>query len=108
MAAVSIQFTPSETACWIAAIEASSSCGPQPNDQPPPPTAQAPKPTVVISSPLLPRNRFFSAMLNPSPLTVGASSAQNPHAAFDCGLPCVVTFLLRHSTEERRHNDHRS
>ena len=53
-AAVSIQLTPSSSARWIAAIESSSSCGPQPNSQPPPPIAQAPKPTVVISRPVAP------------------------------------------------------
>src|SRR6267378_8478983 len=32
----------------MAAIESLSSCGPQPNCQPPPPRAQAPKPTGVM------------------------------------------------------------
>ena len=39
---------------WIAAIDSSSSCGPQPNSQPPPPIAHAPKPTRVISRPVSP------------------------------------------------------
>src|SRR5256884_199009 len=56
-AAVSIQLMPSSSACRMAARDAVSSCGPQPNDQPPPPIAQAPKPTVVISSPLVPSGR---------------------------------------------------
>ena len=51
---MSIQFTPSSRARWIAAIDSSSSCGPQPNSQPPPPIAQAPKPTRVISRPVAP------------------------------------------------------
>jgi hypothetical protein len=54
---VSIQLTPFATACWIAATEAASSCGPQAKAQPPPPAAQAPKPTVVISGPLEPSRR---------------------------------------------------
>src|SRR5439155_13803555 len=45
---------PSSRARRIVARESASSCGPQPNAQPPPPIAQAPKPTVVILSPLLP------------------------------------------------------
>src|ERR1700716_1000860 len=57
MAAVSIQSPPRSTAWRMAAIELASSCGPQPNAQPPPPIAQAPKPTVVISRPLEPRGR---------------------------------------------------
>src|SRR3989454_862541 len=56
-AAVSIQVMPSSSACRMAARDAVSSCGPQPNDQPPPPIAQAPRPTVVISSPLVPSGR---------------------------------------------------
>src|SRR5262249_3322638 len=54
-AAVSIQFTPCSIACPIAAIDAESSCGPQPKDQPPPPAAHAPNPTVVSVRPLVPR-----------------------------------------------------
>src|SRR5436190_1434993 len=53
-AAVSIQLIPSSSARCIAASESVSSCGPQPNAQSPPPIAHAPKPTVVISSPLEP------------------------------------------------------
>jgi hypothetical protein len=53
-AAVSIQLTPSSTARWIAAIDSSLSCGPQPNSQPPPPIAHAPKPRRVISKPVVP------------------------------------------------------
>src|SRR2546427_3366278 len=56
-AAVSIQLIPSPSARCIAASESVSSCGPQPNAQPPPPIAHAPKPTVVISSPLEPSGR---------------------------------------------------
>src|SRR5437588_408749 len=56
-AAVSIQLTPSSSARRIAASESASSCGPQTNAQPPPPVAHAPKPTVVISSPLEPSGR---------------------------------------------------
>ena len=41
---MSIQLTPSSSARWIAAIDSSSSWAPQPNSQPPPPIAQAPKP----------------------------------------------------------------
>src|SRR6266511_3584195 len=53
-AAVSIQLTPSSSARSIASIDSSSSCRPQPNSQPPPPIAQAPKPTRVISRPVFP------------------------------------------------------
>src|SRR5438034_859115 len=56
-AAVSIQLIPSSSARCIAASESVSSCGPQPNAQSPPPIAHAPKPTVVISSPLEPSGR---------------------------------------------------
>src|SRR5207237_1989130 len=56
-AAVSIQLMPSSSARRIAASESASSCGPQPNAQPPPPVAHAPKPTVVMSSPLVPSGR---------------------------------------------------
>ena len=47
----------SQAQSLIAAIEASSSCAPQPKAQPPPPAAQAPNPTLVISSPERPRRR---------------------------------------------------
>src|SRR4051812_20321790 len=47
---------PSPTACWIAAMDSASSCGPQPPCQPPPPIAQAPRPTRVISKPVEPRS----------------------------------------------------
>src|SRR5262245_60960022 len=53
-AAVSIQFTPSSSAWWIAAIDSSSSWAPQLHSKPPPPSAQAPKPTRVISIPVEP------------------------------------------------------
>src|SRR3989440_12404080 len=56
-AALSIQLIPSSSARCIAASESASSWGPQPNAQPPPPIAHAPKPTVVISSPLEPSGR---------------------------------------------------
>jgi len=36
----------------VVASESASSCGPQPNDQPPPPTAHEPNPTRVICNPL--------------------------------------------------------
>ena len=59
-AAVSTQLIPNSTPCRTAAMESLSSCGPQPNDHPPPPIAHVPTPTVVISMPLLPSGRFFS------------------------------------------------
>src|SRR5438132_5807690 len=46
----------------MAAIEAASSCGPQPYAQPPPPIAHAPNPTVVISRSVAPSRRLSSAM----------------------------------------------
>src|SRR5436190_1058986 len=52
----------------MAASESSSSCGPQPNDQPPPPAAQAPKPTVVISKPLEPWGRVGSRPMTACPI----------------------------------------
>ena len=51
---MSIQLIPSSSARSIAATDSSSSCGPQPNSQPPPPIAQAPKPTRVIRIPVVP------------------------------------------------------
>src|SRR5712692_5958689 len=50
----------------MAASDAVSSWGPQPNDQPPPPIAQAPKPTRVISRSLDPsgcRERDWDTVL---------------------------------------------
>src|SRR3989454_7851287 len=41
----------------MAGSESASPCGPQPYAQPPPPVAHAPKPTVVMSSPLEPSGR---------------------------------------------------
>src|SRR5687768_173741 len=49
---------PRETALTIVAIEAVSSCGPQPYAQPLPPRAHAPRPMLVISSSVVPR-RFL-------------------------------------------------
>jgi hypothetical protein len=40
------------------AVNRVSSCGPQPNSQPPPPIAQAPRPIGVISRSLFPSFRF--------------------------------------------------
>ena len=68
---MSIQFTPSSSALWIVSIEASSTCGPQPNSQPPPPIAQAPYPTRVISRPVLPS----SVVLSSVPCIARSSSA---------------------------------
>src|SRR5579871_4059215 len=97
----------------MAAIESSSSCGPQPKDQPPPPTAQEPNPTVVISRPLLPSCRFLSAMGQILPVrTSFRNSMPNSrirrrvaselcrHGAFDCTVFLVVTFQLRLRSEE--------
>src|SRR2546425_3512221 len=61
-AAVSIQLMPSSSACRIVASDAASSCGPQPNDQPPPPTAHEPNPSRVMCNPLRPSGRVASAM----------------------------------------------
>src|SRR5437899_227420 len=54
---------PSSSAWRIVASEAASSCGPQLKAQPPPPMAHAPKPTLVISSPLVPRERVGNVMI---------------------------------------------
>src|SRR5437879_12279258 len=62
---------PSSSAWRIVASEAPSSCGPQLKAQPPPPMAHAPKPTLVISSPLVPRGRVGNVMI--SPLCLGLS-----------------------------------
>src|SRR5205823_742548 len=59
-AAVSIQLTPSSSAWWIAAIESSSSCEPQPQSYSAPPIAQAPTPTRVISRPVRPSSAAFT------------------------------------------------
>jgi hypothetical protein len=45
---VSIQLTPASSASRIAAIESRSSWDAQPNSQPDPPIAQAPKPIGVM------------------------------------------------------------
>src|SRR5665647_2540999 len=96
MAAVSIQLTPRSTARWMAAIERLSSCGPQPNDQPPPPAAQEPKPTVVISRPLVPSGRVGSDIMclqwsrsaavrrHGSGQVVGERVAQGPALTLGC------------------------
>src|SRR5439155_24530632 len=67
----------------MAASDAVSSCGPQPNAQPPPPIAQAPKPTVVISSPLVPSGRVGNvvAVIESKPLVWGALSERLSAAA---------------------------
>src|SRR5881227_4268005 len=58
-AAVSIQLTPSSSARWIAATDCLSSCSPQPNSQPDPPIAQAPKPIGVMKRSDLPSRLVF-------------------------------------------------
>src|SRR5207253_2062508 len=50
-------------ACRMVASDSASSCGPHPNDHPPPPTAHEPKPTLEISSPLIPSGRVASAIV---------------------------------------------
>jgi hypothetical protein len=45
---LSIQSMPRSIACRMAATDSRSSCGPQPNAQPPPPAAQDPNPTLAI------------------------------------------------------------
>ena len=62
-AAVSIQFTPCSTACWMAEIESASSCLPQLKAQPAPPMAQAPKPTRVMRMPVVPKSAIDSEVL---------------------------------------------
>src|SRR5579864_529904 len=86
---------PNSTPWRIAAIEASSSCLPQPKSHPPPPIAQVPSPTIVISIPLLPRGLFFNAITSPS---VNASS-------FKRSLSPIILFRRRvHATGERLGN----
>src|SRR5258708_10022170 len=46
----------------MVAMDSASSCGPHPNDHPPPPTAQDPNPSVVILSPLESSRRVGNAM----------------------------------------------
>jgi predicted NUDIX family NTP pyrophosphohydrolase len=89
MAAVSIQFTPAETAWPMARIESSSSWGPQPKAHPPPPTAHEPKPTVVISSPLVPSERLFSVTFDSSDAAASSrrSSTSNLVHQRYCGSP---------------------
>src|SRR5689334_17611219 len=50
---------PRSSAWRMAAMDASSSCGPQPKAHSPP-MAQAPKPTLVMASPLRPSGRVGS------------------------------------------------
>ena len=64
-------------ACRIAAIDAASSCGPHPNDQPPPPAAHAPNPTTVISTPVLPSGR----LANVCPIGAILLNAAGPSAS---------------------------
>src|SRR5437762_5337075 len=54
---------PSSSARWIAATDALSSWSPQPNSQPEPPMAQAPKPTGVIDKSELPSCFVFISIL---------------------------------------------
>jgi len=82
-AAVSIQLIPSSSARRIAASESASSCGPQPNAQPPPPIAQAPKPTVVMSSPLVPSGRVGKFIQRTPPQSIMESVGPSP---WSCGL----------------------
>src|SRR5213592_4540973 len=83
-AAVSIQLIPSSRARRIAASESASSCGPQPNAQPPPPIAHAPKPTVVMSSPLEPSGRVGNVIRT----TLPALRSRNQQH-FPRGLPSL-------------------
>src|SRR6059058_5808591 len=79
----------------MAASDAVSSCGPQPNAQPPPPIAQAPKPTVVISSPLEPSGRVGSVIRT----TLQALRSRNQQH-FPRGLPSLEQPVrLRHLRE---------
>src|SRR5690242_14558069 len=64
----------------MAAMDSSSSCGPQANAQPPPPMAQAPMPMGVMSRSLLP-SRFFcisSTIANASVLFEEVEVAEKP------------------------------
>src|SRR5215210_3729677 len=63
MAAVSIQLRPRSTAWRIAAIDTSSSWGPQLKAPSVPPIAQAPKPTRVISRSVRPSRFTGSAVV---------------------------------------------
>ena len=64
-AAVSTQLTPASTAWRMAATESESSWLPHPKLHSPPPMAQAPKPTLVISMPVLPSGRFATTLPSP-------------------------------------------
>src|SRR6476661_1296974 len=85
-------------ACRIAAIDAESSCGPQPKDQPPPPAAHAPNPTVVSLRPLVPRARVGS-VIN---CMISRLALRQPFAYYARNLggdrmtarPCLVTLML--------------
>src|SRR5207244_9547725 len=90
----------------MAASDAVSSCGPQPNDQPPPPIAQAPKPTVVISSPLVPSGRLGKVVvvIESKPPVCGvlperlSAAAGSRNRDLACGVP---TPPIRCSTKRQ-------
>src|SRR5438046_1163930 len=95
-AAVSIQLPPSSSARRIAASESASSCGPQPNAQPPPPIAHAPKPTVVMPSPLEPSGRVGN-VIRTTPRDQRLRNQQH----FPRGLPCFEQPVRLRRPRER-------
>src|SRR5947209_15228617 len=94
---------PSSSAWRIVASEAPSSCGPQLKAQPPPPMAHAPKPTLVISSPLVPRGRVGNVMISPLCLGLSFKDDLTAHmaalthflsaAAVTLNAYCLILFL---------------
>jgi len=82
-------------ACRMVASESASSCGPQPNDQPPPPTAHEPNPTRVICNPLRPSGRVGSAIV-----TLLASEPASGWVDIAC--PFIIQTTCRRPASGRR------
>src|ERR1700682_5517440 len=89
---VSIQLMPRSSARLIAAIDSRSSCEPQPNCQPPPPTAQLPKPRGVMNKSVFPNCRVCIFLILTYLKAIASAVPQPPRYRTDDMSIQVTTF----------------
>src|ERR1700687_6520844 len=80
----------------MVASETASSCGPQPNAQPPPPIAQAPNPVLVIITRLEPSGRCGRFIALSSRWSSGRHDGQavNPPPVYQCSIIALTAVKL--------------
>src|SRR5579875_2469244 len=90
----------------MAAMDSSSSCGPQEKAQPPPPAAQAPNPTRVMSIPVLPRGRVGRVVRMTRDYGSAAAKAPPGPGARRPRTVLASEVLTPHGRDSSEHHEH--